>query len=154
MLAAAFTPLAAIPAHAELAGRGEVDPQHGYPTWYSDGTVKLTYCYTAEDGCVSTPPNSGPASYPDNFPDEAFYMLAGAELDLPGGGRAVLVLGLEAAFANTVTQGDQVVFGRQRVVVKGGPANTTLTFQHPYGTMTIDTDGAGSMERKKQEGYF
>lgn len=70
-------------------------------------------------------------------------MLAGSELAFPNGGRAVLVLGLEAAFANTVTQGDQVVFGRQRIVVKGGPANSTLTFQHPYGTITIDTDGAG-----------
>jgi hypothetical protein len=36
-----------------------------------------------------------------------------------------------------------VVFGRQRIVVKGGPASQTLTFQHPYGTITIDTDGAG-----------
>jgi hypothetical protein len=70
-------------------------------------------------------------------------MLAGSELALPGGGRAVLVLGLEAAFANTVTEGDQVVFGRQRIVVKGAPANTTLTFRHPYGTITIDTDGSG-----------
>ncbi|MET1086962.1 MAG: hypothetical protein ABWY04_07565 [Arthrobacter sp.] len=132
-----------------LTAVGPVNTQHGFPSWYEDSTkTRVELCLDAENPLCGflpgdVPDESKPISFPDNFPDEAFYMLAGSELDLPGGGRAVLVLGLEAAFANSVTDGDQVVFGRQRIVVKGGPANTTLEFKHPYGTITIDTDGAG-----------
>lgn len=132
-----------------LIAVGPVNTEHGFPSWYEDSTkTRVELCLDGLNPLCGflpgdIPDESAPISFPDNFPEEAFYMLAGAELDLPGGGRAVLVLGLEAAFANTVTQGDQVVFGRQRIVVKDGPANTTLEFKHPYGTITIDTDGAG-----------
>src|SRR5919112_2484602 len=133
----------------QLTAVGPVNTEYGFPSWYEDSNkTRVELCLDAENPLCGflpgdIPDETAPISFPDNFPEEAFYMLAGSELDLPGGGRAVLVLGLEAAFANTVTQGDQVVFGRQRIVVKGGPANSTLTFQHPYGTITIDTDGAG-----------
>ncbi|KQQ80908.1 hypothetical protein [Arthrobacter sp. Leaf137] len=132
-----------------LIAVGPVNTEHGFPSWYEDSTkTRVELCLDAENPLCGylpgdVPNESAPISFPGNFPDEAFYMLAGSELDLPGGGRAVLVLGLEAAFANSVTDGDQVVFGRQRVVVKGGPANATLEFKHPYGTITIDTDGSG-----------
>ncbi|MFP3461650.1 hypothetical protein R5O87_12430 [Arthrobacter globiformis] len=132
-----------------LTGVGPVNTEYGFPSWYEDSNkTRVELCLDAENPLCGflpgdIPDGTAPISFPDNFPEEAFYMLAGSELTLPGGGRAVLVLGLEAAFANTVTQGDQVVFGRQRIVVKGGPANSTLTFQHPYGTISIDTDGAG-----------
>ncbi|MBT2546943.1 hypothetical protein [Arthrobacter sp. ISL-65] len=128
---------------------GPVNTEYGFPSWYEDSSkTRVELCLDAENPLCGflpgdIPDETAPISFPGNFPDEAFYMLAGSELALPGGGRAVLVLGLEAAFANTVTDGDQVVFGRQRIVVKGAPANSTLTFQHPYGTITIDTDGAG-----------
>jgi hypothetical protein len=132
-----------------LAEVGPVNTETGFPSWYKDkdGT-RLELCLDGGNPLCGflpgdIPDESLPISFPDNFPDEAFYMLAGSELELPGEGSAVLVLALEAAFSNSVTAGDQVVFGRQRVVVKGGPPNTTLTFQHPYGTLTIDTDGAG-----------
>jgi hypothetical protein len=133
----------------KIVAVGPVNTEHGFPSWYEDSTkTRVELCLDAENPLCGflpgdVPDETAPISFPDNFPEEAFYMLAGAELDLPGGGRAVLVLGLEAAFANTVSEGDQVVFGRQRVVVKGGPANTTLEFKHPYGTITIDTDGSG-----------
>jgi hypothetical protein len=139
-----------VPNTVKLTAVGPVNTAYGFPAWYEDSTkTRVELCLDAENPLCGflpgdVPDETVPISFPDNFPEEAFYMLAGAELDLPGGGRAVLVLGLEAAFANTVTEGDQVVFGRQRVTVKGGPANTTLTFQHPYGTITIDTDGTGS----------
>lgn len=133
-----------------LVAVGPVNTANGFPSWYQDkdGT-RVELCLDAENPLCGflpgdVPDEAAPISFPDNFPEEAFYMLAGSELDLPGGGRAVLVLGLEAAFANTVTAGDQVVFGRQRVTVRGAPANTTLTFRHPYGTVTIDTDATGS----------
>jgi hypothetical protein len=133
----------------QLTAVGPVNTEHGFPSWYEDSTkTRVELCLDPENPLCGflpgdVPDESKPISFPDNFPDEAFYMLAGSELDLPGGGRAVLVLGLEAAFANSVTDGDQVVFGRQRIVVKGGPANTALEFKHPYGTITIDTDGSG-----------
>jgi hypothetical protein len=132
-----------------LTAVGPVNTAHGFPSWYEDSTkTRVELCLDAENPLCGflpgdVPNETAPISFPDNFPDEAFYMLAGAGLDLPNGGRAVLVLGLEAAFSNSVTEGDQVVFGRQRIVVKGGPANSTLEFKHPYGTITIDTDGSG-----------
>ena len=133
----------------KLTAVGPVNTEYGFPSWYEDSNkTRVELCLDAENPLCGflpgdIPDETAPISFPGNFPEEAFYMLAGSELALPGGGRAVLVLGLEAAFANTVTEGDQVVFGRQRIVVKGAPANTTLTFQHPYGTITIDTDGSG-----------
>jgi len=134
---------------SKLTAVGPVNTEYGFPSWYEDSNkTRVELCLDAQNPLCGflpgdIPDETAPISFPDNFPEEAFYMLAGSELTFPNGGKAVLVLGLEAAFANTVTQGDQVVFGRQRIVVKGGPANSTLTFQHPYGTITIDTDGAG-----------
>lgn len=133
-----------------LIAVGPTNAAYGFPSWYEDKNhTRLELCLEAQNPLCGFLPGDVPneaaeISFPDNFPDEAFYMLAGSELELPGGGRAVLVLGLEAAFANSVTDGDQVVFGRQRIVVKDGPANQTLTFKHPYGTITIDTDGTGA----------
>src|SRR3954468_8375188 len=89
------------------------------------------------------PNPDAPISFPDNFPEEAFYFLASSTMNLPGGGRATLTLGVEAAFANTVTNGDQITFARQRIVVVGGPRNTTMHFDHPYGSIDIDTDSSG-----------
>jgi hypothetical protein len=128
---------------------GPVNAEHGFPAWYGDSTgTRVELCLDLQNPLCGLLPEEiptpeSPISFPENFPEEAFYMLAGSELDLPGGGSATLTLGLEAAFSNTVTAGDQVVFGRQRIVVKEGPANTTLTFQHPYGTVTVDTDAEG-----------
>jgi hypothetical protein len=133
-----------------LIAVGPINAAYGFPSWYEDKNhTRLELCLEAQNPLCGFLPGDVPneaaeISFPDNFPDEAFYMLAGSELELPGGGQAVLVLGLEAAFANSVTDGDQVVFGRQRIVVKDGPANQTLTFKHPYGTITIDTDGTGA----------
>ena len=84
-----------------------------------------------------------PAVFPTNFPNEQFYMLASSTLTLPNGGKAVLNLGLEAAFLNQVQNGDQITFSRQRVFVTGGPANATLTFHEPFGDLTVDTDDTG-----------
>lgn len=129
---------------------GPVNTDFGFPSWYQDRNgTRVELCLDGQNPYCGFLPGDIPdgeaaISFPDNFPEEAFYMLASSTLDIPGGGRAVLVLGLEAAFANQVRDGDQVVFGRQRVTVRGATANTTLTFKHPYGTITIDTDADGS----------
>jgi hypothetical protein len=141
------------PAPVGLKTAGPVNSEYGFPAWYEDtkGT-RVEPCLDGSNpmcGFVAAPVagfnDTQPTVFPSNFPLENFYMMAGSQLTLPNGGRATLTLGLEASFINNLVpkDGDQVVFARQRVVVVGGPANTTLTVKHPYGTMTIDTDAAG-----------
>jgi hypothetical protein len=133
---------------------GPVNADHGFPSWYGDKRpgnqqIRLEPCLDLENPLCGLLPDEvpnpeAPISYPDNFPTEFFYQLADAQLDLPGGGRAVLTLGLEAAWANEVVRnGDQVVFARTRVVVRDATPNSTLTVKHPFGELTIDTDADG-----------
>ena len=133
-----------------LTAAGPVNSDHGFPAWYQDSTgTRIEPCLDQDNALCGflpgdVPDPSQPISFPDNFPEEFFYQLIGSDLTLPGGGKAVLTLGLEAAFMNGVEQGEQVVFARTRVTVKGGPRNTTLTFKHPFGELTIDTDATGA----------
>jgi methionine-rich copper-binding protein CopC len=140
LLAAAMAPLAMLPAQAAVAGVSPVDPQNGFPTWYSDGTVKLQLCYMAGSGCLSEPPNPGaPAAYPDNFPEEAFWFQAAAE-----GGTLLYEAALEAAHVNgAVTPGEQMGFARLRFVMDGLVPGATYTFRHPYGVNTLTADPPG-----------
>ena len=135
LLAAALVPIMAAPANAALAGMGAVDPQTGYPTWYSDGTVKLQFCYMAGAGCLSEPPDAtAPASYPDNFPEEAFWFNAEAS----GGNLGLYEAALEGAHLNgVVTQGEQMGFGRLRFIVDNLQPGKSYTITHPYGVNTF-----------------
>lgn len=133
-----------------LKAVGPTSAVHGFPSWYQDSTgTRLEPCLDGDNpecgflpGDIPDP--DAPIAFPDNFPEEFFYFLAGSTLTLPGGGRAVLTSGLEAAFLNGVAPGEQVTFSRIRVVVRGGPANQTVTLRHPYGELTIDLDNTGS----------
>jgi hypothetical protein len=128
---------------------GPVNTDNGFPAWYQDKTgTRVELCLDKDNPMCGflpgdIPDETKPIAFDTNFPEEAFYFLAGSSIDLPGGGKATLTLGLEAAFANTVTNGDQVVFARQRIFVVDGPTNTTLHFVHPYGKIDIDTDSTG-----------
>src|SRR4051794_13431510 len=134
-----------------LTAVGPVNTDTGFPAWYQDKSgakTRAELCLDQDNPmCGFLPgdvPNPNqPISFPDNFPEEAFYFLAGSSLTLPNGGKATLTLALEGAFANSVTNGDQIFFARQRIFVVGGPANTTLHFVHPYGAIDIDTDSTG-----------
>ncbi|MCG2622714.1 Ig-like domain-containing protein [Arthrobacter sp. I2-34] len=142
LLAGALTPLGLAPARAELAGRGPVDPQNGFPSWYSDGTVKLQLCYTAEPGCLSTPPNSGPASYPDNFPEEAFWYAAEAS----GGSLRLYQAALEGAHLNgPVVPGEQIGFARLRFRLKDLVPGADYTITHPYGVQVVTAEDDGTV---------
>ncbi|MDO2935640.1 Ig-like domain-containing protein [Paeniglutamicibacter sulfureus] len=138
MLAAALVPLAGTAASANTAGNGPVDPQNGFPTWFSDGTAKLQLCYTAGTGCLMEPPNPDlPASYPDNFPDEAFWFAAEAS----GGNLRLYEAALEAAHANEIVQdGDQMGFGRLRFIIENIVAGQQYTVTHPYGVNTFTAE--------------
>src|SRR3954468_13708820 len=113
-----------------LIAVGPVSGDNGFPAWYEDSNhLRVELCLDDTNPlCGFLPgdvPNPNqPISFPDNFPEEAFYFLAGSSLTLPNGGKATLTLALEGAFANSVTNGDQMVFARQRIFVVGGPANT------------------------------
>ena len=129
---------------------GPVNTDFGFPSWYQDSAAHASNCASMRRirSAGSFPATSqtkiSPFPSPRISPRKPSTCSLPPRLDLPGGGRAVLVLGVEAAFANQVQAGDQVVFGRQRVTVRGATPNATLTFRHPYGTMTIDTDAAGA----------
>src|SRR3954469_1511899 len=139
-----------------LSAVGPVSAGNGFPSWYEDSSgTRIEQCMDYTNPLCGflpgdVPDETQPIAFPDNFPEEFFYQLAGAELDFPGGGRAVLTSGLEGAFANGgPAAGDQMVFARVRVVVKGAPVpagstSTTLTFQHPFGTATVQVDATGA----------
>lgn len=128
---------------------GPVNAANGYPAWYQDRNNKRAeLCLDGDNPMCGflpgdIPDPTQPISFPDNFPEEGFYYLANSQIALPGGGKATLTLALEAAFANTVTNGDQITFARQRIFVVDGPADTTLHFHHPFGNIDIDTDSTG-----------
>lgn len=138
LLAAALVPLAIGPASANVAGVGPVDPQNGYPTWFSDGTAKLQLCYMAGAGCLAEPPNPDlPAAYPDNFPEEAFWFAAEAS----GGNLGLYEAALEAAHANDVVKaGEQIGFGRLRFIIDNLVAGQAYTVTHPYGVHTFTAE--------------
>ena len=137
----------------------------GFPLWYQDNNgVRVELCYDPNDAnCVapvSATYNPGlPLAFPGNYPDELFYSAADSDLVIvddsascPSFNRTAAAAGagsrihmaLEASFLNgTLTPGDQMVFGRLRVVSRAGnglcPANW-YTFRTPYGPITLQTD--------------
>jgi hypothetical protein len=138
---------------SRLSARGPVDPEHGFPRWYKDAAgVRLELAFDPQDprtpAMGDLPDPAVPARFPDNFPDEAFYFLAEAEVPIGGAaqpGRARVVLALEAAFAaEVVADGQQQVFARVRVRLDGGVPGAAYTFTHPYGrTDPLEADENG-----------
>jgi hypothetical protein len=133
LLATLAMTAAAAPARASLAAVGPVNPRTGYPDWYQDGGgLKLQLCTDGLPVCSAAPGDLVP---PDG---EAFYWRGQGDLT-SGTLKAKLALAQEAAFLGN----DPVAFGRVRATIVGGAANTTYTIRHPYGTLTITTDGNG-----------
>ncbi|HYN94408.1 MAG TPA: hypothetical protein VES42_11220 [Pilimelia sp.] len=145
------TVASAVPITPTTARQGsltQVGPiaEHGFPAWYRDSNgVRLEACTTLDDPLCSTlpdeVPNPGqPVSYPDNFPGEFFYQLAGAELALTGGAEATIGLDLEGAWAQEeVIEGDQMVFGRVRIRFDA-PTGQKYRITHPYGIDELVSD--------------
>jgi len=90
-----------------------------------------------------------PVSYPNNFPGEFFYQLAGAELTVQGVDLRI-GMDLEGAWAaEQVVPGDQMVFGRVRIRAKDAPDGVTWRITHPYGVdqfTTSNGDGINMTE--------
>lgn len=128
---------------------GPIDPRHGFPLWYQDDQgLRLALCLDTNGRCLAEIPN--PAIAPSvtdtliNFPGEAFWWSAEAEITLPNGGRGRLVLAKEAAFTTEeATVGNQISFSRIRIRIDGLTPGTSYTITHPYGVATLVADGDG-----------
>jgi hypothetical protein len=137
-----------------LAVVGPISPDNRFPLWCKDSQgVRLGLALDPGDPLAPAigelPVPGAPLSFPDNFPDEAFYSLVEARMTTGGTaapGRARVVLALEAAFGGTgeVIDGQQMVFGRVRVRIDGGVPGAAYRFTHPYGQtdpLIADEDG-------------
>jgi hypothetical protein len=138
------------PAHAVLQRVGPPSTAAsigGYPTWYQDATgLALEFCdpknqSEVEGGwclLLAGDVHVVPETFPTAFFDEHFYFAAGASAPRADGGRALLTLAQEAAFAvGPPIPGDQVVFARIRVVLNPVAVTGTYRFIHPYGEEVI-----------------
>jgi hypothetical protein len=125
---------------------GPVNPDYGFPDWYRDSNgVELELCIDARDPNCNAPPVPNPdaaPTFPDNFPDEAFYMLADNNMTANGGNVVLAEYAVEGAFgAGPVKQGDQMVFGRTRYRIRGGlQPDTQYKITNPYGVDYVRTD--------------
>jgi hypothetical protein len=137
--------VAAPAAWAALADLGVPVTPHGYPAFYQDANgLQLEFCLDG-DGiagpCIFDPVIAGnPQSEASGFGAEAFYWMADANArPLVAGGRALLVLALEAAYggAGEPADGEQMVFGRVRVRFDA-PSAGFYRIIHPYGTIDLD----------------
>src|SRR4051812_35275570 len=137
----------AIPATAQattgIGTHGPATEASGwFPEWYedADGTrlelcVEGEHCLTALEGGLPDP--GSPASFPDNFPDEAFWWSGDSTLNYAGG-TAQLIMGQEAAFLNgPVRDGDQTAFGRVRIRATGLVPNAWYRFTYPFGQIDL-----------------
>lgn len=122
--------------------------EHGFPAWYRDSNgLRLEACVDLVDPLCQTLPDEipipdAPVSYPDNFPGEFFYQLAGATVSGPGLDLSI-GMDLEGAWAaEEVVEGDQMVFGRIRVRDKA-IADGTYRVVHPYGVDEFVAAGDG-----------
>ncbi len=156
--------LPAAPAIAATAPAvGPVDPLNGFPSWFQDtGGARLVPCLQASDPNCVLAADTGfdparPVTFPTNFPQEFFYSVVDSgRLDTRGcsgtkPGRISIHLALEGAFANgAVKSGDQMAFGRIRLVLTGGLCkSSTYTVRQPFGQMTFTTDANGALAKNQ-----
>ena len=128
---------------------GPIDETNGFPLWYKDtNNVRLELCLDPSDAnCImgDLPDPTKPVSFPDNFPDEAFWSVADSSIDAGGGNDALLVTATEAAFAADVADGQQISFGRVRVRVGGLVDGADYKVTHPFGVDSF-TSEAGAVK--------
>lgn len=161
---AVATGISVVPAIAELADfdRDNTSPETatgyppetgGFPRWYLEKNnrgLKLDICVDPNNPlCLAAPlPNpDAPISFPDNFPEEAFWWTTEAlTTTTPGGAKALLVLATEAAFASgDPVDGDQIVFNRTRIRILGGLiANRKYKITYPYGVKVLTATRKGN----------
>ena len=139
------------------------DPANGFPQWYQDNTgTRVAPCLDPADANCIVAADAGfdpakPTVFPTNFPSEFFYLNAQSDrLVTPGckgakPGRISILNNLEGAFANGAPKfGDQMVFGRVRLILTGGLCpKSTYQVTAPYGSFSFTTDTNGALPRNQ-----
>ncbi len=153
-----------LPANAALQQAGPPSAANGFPVWYQDtNKLGLEQCLDNNGYCILPPLETfggvvtydpaQPVSFPGNFPSESFYWIVDSErltVGPNGGGRAILRLALEGAFATVnplgaPAPGQQVTFLRVNLKKMGGlKPNSIFKVTHPFGTFTFSTDKNGN----------
>ncbi len=137
---------------------GPIDSYFGYPYWYEDTSgLKLGIC-KSEANCFFAANPLAPLSFPQtvadaeagnfNWPSEMFYYaLENLEIaPLPTRARVLFHVAVEGAFATgEVMPGQQVVFARLRIRLRGLMPERTYTVRHPYGEEVLETDVDGGL---------
>ena len=127
---------------------GPIDARTGFPLWHQDEQGrKLQLCLDSATLCLSSV--TGTPSVTTaliNFPGEAFYWSAEAEIPRNVGDDALLVLAKEAAFTTEdAAVGEQIVFDRIRVRIDALTPGATYTITHPFGVMSVVADADGEI---------
>jgi len=145
------------PAHAALERVGPANTAPsvgGFPAWYQDSTgLSLEFCDPTNASevsggwCLLLPADvpTVPEVFPTSFFGEHFYFAGDSSLTPATGGKALLRVSLEAAFAGAgaAAPGQQITFARIRVKLDPVPKTGTYRFIHPYGEERISAT-AGS----------
>jgi Big-like domain-containing protein len=138
-----------VPAHAVLQRMGPINNAPtvgGFPAWFQDTTgLTFEFCDLINQAelnggwCTLIPPApaSAPESFPNNFFIEHFYWDAtNITKDALGLGVKVrFMMAMEASFTNgaLVIPGQQMTFGRIRIIMNPVPFTGNYTIYHPYG---------------------
>ncbi|MHC6225448.1 hypothetical protein ACYU03_11860 [Pseudomonas sp. X10] len=163
---AIFASLLQVPVQAALfdVDPGPYLPENGhFAAWYQDSHGRvLDLCLSkalssraaGEPGepaymCSLTPTpdifdDTQPIQFPSNFPDEAFWFTADAEIvDAASGIELRYGTAIEAAFSvDEPIDGDQISFARVRIRVDI-PVAGTYVVTHPYGVEVFDVQEPG-----------
>lgn len=118
--------------HAPIDTADPTDPFGHFPAWFQDADgQRLELCLVTACAIPAgeLPHPDQPISYPGNFPGEAFWF--SAQADLPS---ASVIIAQEATL-----DGDQGGFGRVRVVGKDLVGWYRVTY--PYGQFEFEGDG-------------
>ncbi len=145
------------PALAALDSLGTLDQASRFPMTITDTNgVTLGLCFT-QGHCPFNPddlPNPAAAiSFPGNFPGESFWYMATSTMAFTNeagvAGTAALTFALEGTFMNAThapRAGDQVLFSRTRIRVRGGLAPGQLyKVTHPHGVNIVTAGADGTV---------
>jgi hypothetical protein len=129
-------------AAAGITTVGAVDPSTNFPSMYGDvNGVNLQLCLDGPPNCFASradlvAPNG-----------EAFYNNATAKFSTAKGGKAVMVLALEAAYAGS-TPGQEITFSRIRFTDSGGLVpGAQYKVTHPFGVDTYTANSSGAIAK-------
>jgi hypothetical protein len=138
-----------------LAFAGPAHPDSGFPMWFEDSSgLRLELVTNADPMAPAIADLRTPGadvSFPSNYPDEAFYFMAEAQLPVGGEGvegRARVIMAIEAAFGGVglPDPDTRVVFARLRVRMDDVKPGQKYVITHPYGViddpqLTADENG-------------